>query len=83
MTEVLRLRLPELLTEHKPPLTAYGLVKASDGRISLSTAYRLVRQRGAVKYFDAQLLEALSDILGLEPGDLIERTQEPKRKRSA
>lgn len=73
----MRLRLPELLKEHE--LTPYGLAKASKGRISLSTAYRLARNDGAVKLFDGELLEAMCDVFGVEPGELLER--EPKRKR--
>lgn len=75
----MRLRFPELLEARD--LTAYSLSKRSDGRISLSTAYRLVRQRGAVKMFDAGLLEALCDVLDVEPGDLLER--EGKRRKGS
>ena len=69
----MRLRLPELLTEHKPRLTAYAVAKASNGRISLSTIYRLNRGRGRVSSFDAGLLEALCDVFGVGPGALLER----------
>jgi len=68
-----RIRLPEVLDEHKPKLTAYEVAKRSEGRIIPSTLYRLVRQRGRVKLFDGDLLEALCDVLGLEPGELLER----------
>jgi len=54
----MRLRLPELLAEHKPPLTAYAVAKASRGRIALTTIYRLNRNRGRVTNFDGELLEA-------------------------
>lgn len=74
---LMRLRLPELLEDRD--LTPYGLHKRSSGRISLSTAYRLVRQRGQVKLFDAELLEALCDILGVEPGELLERGKKRRR----
>ncbi len=67
----MRLRLPELLTERN--MTAYGLHKASDGRISMSAAYRLMRAEGRVQFFDADLLEALCTALGVTPGDLFER----------
>lgn len=67
----MRLRLPELLEEHS--ITPYGLHKASEGRISLSTAYRLTRNRGVVKMFDAELLEALCDVLDVGPEKLLER----------
>jgi DNA-binding Xre family transcriptional regulator len=75
----MRLRLPELLQEQKPPMTPYAVAKASGGRISLSTIYRLARQKGQVDSFDAELLEALCDVLGCEPGDLLERRR-GKRK---
>ena len=44
--DAVRLRIPELLEEHG--LTPYRLSKRSGGRISLSTAYRLVRLKGRV-----------------------------------
>ena len=66
----MRLRLPELLREHKPPLTPYAVAKASGGRISPSTIYRLTRHRGRVQNFDGELLVALCDVLGLVRGGL-------------
>ena len=69
----MRLRLPELLAEHKPPLTAYAVAKASGDRISLSTIYRLNRNRGRVASFDGELLEALCDVFGVGPAALLER----------
>ena len=75
----MRLRLPELLTEHE--VTAYTLAQRSRGRISPSTLYRLVRNRGRVRYLDGDLLDALCDVLDLEPGDLLERESKPKRAR--
>lgn len=67
----MRLRLPELLDERD--MTAYALAKQSNGRISEATAYRLVRQRGRVATFDAALLDALCDIFGVSPNDVLER----------
>lgn len=67
----MRLRLPELLDEHG--LTAYAVAKRSEGRISLSTVYRLTRQRGRVANFDAGMLEALCDVFGVGPDRLLER----------
>ena len=75
----MRLRLPELLTEHE--VTAYTLAQRSRGRISPSTLYRLVRSRGRVRYLDGDLLDALCDVLDLAPGDLLEREPKPKRAR--
>lgn len=67
----MRLRLPEILAEHKT--TAYAIAQRSAGRIDQSTLYRLARKRGVVRYIDADLLEALCDVLGVEPGELLER----------
>jgi DNA-binding Xre family transcriptional regulator len=75
-----RIRLPELLDEHK--ITAYEVAKRSAGRIIPSTLYRLVRQGGRVKLFDGDLLEALCDVLDLEPGELLEREKKSKGRRS-
>ena len=66
----MRIRLPELLPEG---MTAYQLAKASGDRISLSTAYRLVRLKGRVANFDADMLAALCDVLGVKPGELFEQ----------
>lgn len=73
----LRLRLPELLAEHA--VTAYTLAQRSKGRISPSTLYRLVRSRGRVRYLDADLLDALCEVLDLSPGDLLERQAKARR----
>lgn len=69
----MRLRLPELLDEHDPPLTPYQVAKRSKGRISVSTIYRLTQKRGRVKLLDGSLMEALCDVLGRTPGELLER----------
>jgi DNA-binding Xre family transcriptional regulator len=79
----MRLRLPELLEERKPPLTAYALAKASNGRISMSTAYRLTKLRGQVATFDRDVLIALCDALHVGPDQLFSRDDEappPKAK---
>ena len=73
----MRLRLPELLEQRK--MTGYALSKESAGRISLSAAYRLLRLRGKLKMFDAEILEALCEVFKVEPGELLERA--PKKKR--
>jgi DNA-binding Xre family transcriptional regulator len=65
----MRVRLPELLGE----MTPYRLAMESGERISLSTAYRLVRMKGRVANFDADMLAALCDVLQIEPSDLLER----------
>jgi DNA-binding Xre family transcriptional regulator len=73
-----RIRLPEVLTEHK--VTAYEVAKRSDGKVLPSTLYRLVRQRGRVRMFDGALLETLCEILGVEPGALLERAGRKARR---
>jgi hypothetical protein len=59
----MRLRVPELLEEHE--MTAYGLAKASNGRISLSTAYRLAAGEGGERP-SMELLEALCEVFGID-----------------
>lgn len=75
---LMRLRLPELLDERG--ITAYSLSKQSKGRISMSTAYRLAKMNGRVQNFDADMLEALCDVLKCQPGDLLEREPKGRRK---
>ena len=74
---LMRLRLPEALQERG--FTAYQVAKQSDGRIDPSTLYRLARKRGRVDFISSELLEALCDVLDVEPGELLER--ETKRRR--
>ena len=73
----MRLRLPELLRQRH--MTAYALSVGSAGRISMSTAYRLVRLRGRVESFDAHVLDALCDVLDVGPAELLER--QPRKRR--
>lgn len=75
---LMRLRLPELLDERG--ISAYALSKRSNGRISMSTAYRMTRMSGRVQNFDADFLEALCDVLKCQPGDLLEREPKGRRK---
>jgi DNA-binding Xre family transcriptional regulator len=74
----MRIRFPELLKAHG--MTAYAVHKDSDGRISLSTAYRLKKSRGNLKFLDVDLLEALCDVFDAEPGDILERDKKRKAK---
>ncbi|MDQ8158015.1 MAG: helix-turn-helix transcriptional regulator [Gemmatimonadota bacterium] len=67
----MRLRLPELM--HARGLTAYAIAKRSTGRISISTAYRLVEMEGRLETFGADILDALCDVLAVEPDALFER----------
>lgn len=76
---LMRLRLPELLDERG--MSAYALSKQSKGRISMSTAYRMARLSGRVQNFDAELLEALCDVLSVEPGELLERDSAKRRRK--
>ncbi len=73
---LVRLRIPELLTEKKT--NAHRVAAESDGRINERTLYRLKRVSGRVRYFDAQLCEALCDVLDITPAELFE--SEPTRK---
>lgn len=73
-----RLRLPELMKQRD--LTAYAVSRRSGGRISMSTAYRLARLKGRVHNFNADMLEALCDVFGVEPGDLLERDRKSRRR---
>lgn len=77
----MRLRLPEILKEHN--VTAYEVAQRSGGRINQSALYRLVRQEGRVELFSAALLEALCDVLGVEPAALFERDKPTKKGRAA
>ena len=73
----LRLRLPELLEERG--MTPYAFSKATNGRVSMSTAYRVVRMRGRLATFDATLLQAICDVLEVEPGELFEQKRTRRR----
>lgn len=75
----MRIRLPELLAGR----SAYSLAKSSGGRVSMSTAYRLVKLRGRVQTFDGEMCEALCDVLGVELGQLFERDKDaaPSRRK--
>jgi hypothetical protein len=71
----IRLRLPEVLGE----LTPYEVAKRSEGRIIEQSLYRLVRRGGRVRMLDGELIDALCDVLGLEPAELLER-ESPRRR---
>jgi hypothetical protein len=55
-----RLRIPELLADRQ--WTAYRLARESGGRISTSTAYRLVASGGKLDTYSHDLLEAVVDV---------------------
>lgn len=60
--------------------TAYALAKLTEGRVSLSTVYRLKRHRGRMETFDNGMVEALCDAFGVGPGELFERDSASKRR---
>lgn len=75
-----RVRIPELLHREGQEITPYALAKRSGDRISLSTVYRLVKRKGQLESFESKLLEALCDVLNVEPGELLERDKRRGRK---
>lgn len=75
---LVRIRFPELLAEKG--LTTYAVARDSGQRISLSTAYRLKKKNGRLESYGSDLLEALCDVFGVTPGELLER-EAPRRRR--
>jgi DNA-binding Xre family transcriptional regulator len=73
----MRMRIPELFAEKK--LSPYRVSLDSNGRISMSTAYRLKRVKGRLDTYKNDMIEALCDILDVTPGELFERDK-PKRR---
>lgn len=73
----MRLRLPELLRERG--MTPYAFSKATKGRVSLSTAYRIVRMKGRLATFQATVLEAICDGLKVAPSELFEIDRHRRR----
>jgi DNA-binding Xre family transcriptional regulator len=68
----MRLRLPELMKARKMT-TAYQLAKASNGRLTVTTAYRIVAANGHPDRIDMRTLDILCDVFGVGPGELLER----------
>lgn len=64
----MRVQIPELL--QRRGLTAYALAARSGGRISESTAYRLVSVEGRLDTFGADILAALLEVLDVTPNVL-------------
>ena len=75
----MRLRFPELLKARA--MTPYALAQASRGRISMSLAYRINRERGAFKCLSPDVIDALCEILGVQPGELFEQAPLKRGKR--
>jgi DNA-binding Xre family transcriptional regulator len=76
---LMRIRITELLKAQA--MTPYALAKASAGRISMSTAYRLVKLDGRVQTFDAEMLEALCDVFSVRSMDELLERDHAKRRR--
>jgi DNA-binding Xre family transcriptional regulator len=72
----MRLRVPELLRARG--FTAYRLAVDSGGRISLSMAYRLGRT-GAFRCLSPEQLDALCEVLQVEPDELFERGRKRRK----
>lgn len=75
----MRVRLAELLEARG--LTAYAVAQQSGGRVSTSALYRLLKAGGRPRLLDAELLDALCDVLDVEPGELLERDGRTSRRR--
>lgn len=75
--DMIRIKLPELLNAEIG--TAYAIAKASKDRISMSAAHRLLAAKGAVKRYDADVIEALCEIFRVHPGELFEITTKTAR----
>lgn len=74
-----RLRLPELLTERGH--TTWTIAQASNGKLSYNTLYRVAKNRGRMKLFDAALCQALVDTLKLDTMDDLFESERSKRSR--
>jgi DNA-binding Xre family transcriptional regulator len=61
-------------------MTAYGLAKASNGRLSVSQAYRLAQDDGRFGFISSDVLEVLCDTFDVGPGELLERGRKRGRR---
>jgi DNA-binding Xre family transcriptional regulator len=76
-----RLRLPDLMRTFDPPMkSAYALMKASKGALTITTAVRLVEANGRPKRLDMATLDTLCDIFDVGPGELLERDKRPRSR---
>lgn len=66
---MLRLRIPELMAA-AGLATGYQLAKRSGGRISPTTAYRLVDNGGKVESIDLRVLEGLLAAFEIDAKDM-------------
>ena len=76
---MIRLRIPEILKERS--LTAHAIALQSEGRINRATLYRLARNGGRVRLLDTELLDALCEVLDMDPGEILERTVNKRRRK--
>jgi DNA-binding Xre family transcriptional regulator len=66
----MRLDLPRYM-EKRGLKNAYALMRASSGRLTITTASRLVAANGRPKRVDLATLETLCHMFGAGPGDLL------------
>lgn len=74
----MRLRVPELLDERHE--TAYEVAKNSGGRLTEATMYRIVRAKGVVGFVSLNVLQALCDVLEVEPKHLFAYERQAVRR---
>ncbi len=74
----MRLRIPEIFDERKQ--SPYEIARDSGGRLTESTLYRLVRERGELTRVSLGLLQALCNVLQVEPGALFDYVPQPVRR---
>jgi hypothetical protein len=66
----MRIRFTELLAERG--WSAYAFAHRAEGRVSMSTAYRLAEKNGRLAMYDANLCEVLCDVFEVGPAELFE-----------
>lgn len=71
-----RFRLEALLAEHDPPISQRELARRSG--VSPTTINRMCANLTA--QVSLATLDAIADVLGVEPGDLLERDHKRRRR---
>lgn len=66
----MRLDLPKYM-ERRGMKNAYALMRASNGRLTITTASRLVASEGRPKRVDLNTLETLCHMFGATPDELL------------
>jgi DNA-binding Xre family transcriptional regulator len=66
----MRIRLAELMAQRQTNPRRIEL--ATQGAINARTLYRIKAMDGRPRFFDAELLDALCQVLEVGPGDLLE-----------